>query len=325
MRTRMIASVLALCLLAGISAGAAGAGEKIFRVGHITTTEYPFHKALLVMDEELGRRSNGTLRLRIYPNAQLGDLTELIESVQMGNLDMAISSTSFITNFCPTLNLFEMPFLFENYEQVDKVLESPVGDSFLAQVAEANLKGLGWFETGFRSMATRSRPVNGAEDMVGLRLRTQSSKIHQELFRALGSDPAPMSLGDAFVALQQGAIDGYENAYSGMYDNKTYEVCKYGSVTNHVYTPAMFFMSLDRWNGLGEEEQRIFAESALVAARVARAELRKLEEVAVENLAKEGMIFNTVDLTDFRKKAMVVYDNHPELAEHVAKVRELIR
>lgn len=325
MRTRMIAAALALCLAAGMFAGRAGAGEKVFRVGHITTTENSFHKALLALDEELNKRTNGGLRLRIYPNAQLGDLTELIESVQMGNLDMAISSTSFITNFCSALDVFDMPFLFENYEQVDRVLDSPVGLSYLDKVADANLKGLGWFETGFRSMATRSKPIRDASDMVGFRLRTQSSKIHQELFRALGADPAPMSLGDAFVALQQGAIDGYENSYSGMYDNKSYEVCKYGSITNHVYTPAMLFMSLDRWNGLNETERKAFMESAAVAAKVARAENRRQEEAAVDNLSKEGMIFNTADLAEFRKKSMAVYDNHPELADAVAEVREIIR
>jgi TRAP-type C4-dicarboxylate transport system substrate-binding protein len=161
--------------------------------------------------------------------------------------------------------------------------------------------------------------------MVGLRLRTQSSRIHQELFRALGCDPVPMSLGDAFVALQQGAIDGFENSYSGMYDSKTYEICKFGAITNHVYTPAIYFMCLDRWNELTPAEQAMFLEAGAIAAKVARAENRRQEAAAVKNLEVEGMKFTTADLTEFRKKAMTVYDAHPELADSIAAIRDAIR
>jgi tripartite ATP-independent periplasmic transporter solute receptor, DctP family len=324
MRTRKWALLLAVFVLTAAPLFA-GQRVKTIRVGHIVTTEGAFHLALTEMDKELDKLSDGKIRLKIYPNGQLGMLIELIESVQSGNLDMAVAASAFIANFAPDLTVFDLPFLLDDYEQVDKLLDGEIGVGLLDKLGESNIKGLGWFEVGFRSLAITTKKINSVEDMEGLRLRTMSNKLHQELFRALGCDPVPMDWGDAFTALQQRAIDGSENSLSVMYDNKTYEVSKNGAITNHVYTPAGLIMSMDKWNSFTPEEQEIIVKAAAVAARFARDENRRQEEVAMENLTKVGMTFTYPEIEPFRKKAMAVYDMHPELKDVVAKVREQVK
>ncbi len=318
--------VLGLAVLAMVS-GTLFAGQRVktIRAGNIVTTEGALHLGMVEMDKELDRLSGGAIRLKIYPNAQLGGLTELIESVQSGNLDMAVAASAFIANFAPDLTVFDLPFLLENYEQVDKLLDGDIGVGLLNKLSDSNIKGLGWFEVGFRSLAVAPRRIEKVSDVKGLRLRTMSNKMHQELFRALGCDPVPMDWGDAFTALQQGAIDGCENAISVMYDNKTYEVCKNGAVTNHVYTPAGLIMSMSRWNSFSPEEQAMIAKAAAVASKFAREENRRQEDVAIEKLAKVGMTFTRPDIAPFREMAKTVYDNHPELKDIVARVRKEIQ
>jgi tripartite ATP-independent transporter DctP family solute receptor len=303
----------------------AGQRVKTIRAGNIVTTDGALHLGMVEMDKELDRLSRGGIRLRIYPNAQLGGLTELIESVQSGNLDMAVAASAFIANFAPDLGVFDLPFLLEDYEQVDKLLEGEIGVDLLNKLSESNIKGLGWFEVGFRSLAVTPRKIERVSDIEGLRIRTMSNKMHQELFRALGCDPVPMDWGDAFTALQQGAIDGCENAISVMYDNKTYEVCKNGAVTNHVYTPAGLIMSMDRWNSFSPEEREMVTKAAIVASKFAREENRRQEAVAIENLAKVGMTFTHPDIALFREKAKTVYNNHPELKDIVERVRKEVQ
>lgn len=319
-------SVLFAIILVGCGGRSSGGGGAqtesiVIRTAHIVTLEGAFHKAFLVMDEDLQKQSGGTMKLEIFPNAMLGGLTELIEAVQTGNLDMAVSASSFITNFVPDLAVFDLPFLFKDYAHVDKVLDGELGQNLLAKMEANNIKGLAWWEVGFRSVANSKFAIQTVDDIKGIRIRTMSNQIHQELFRELGADAVPMDWGDAFVGLQQGAIDACENAISVMYDNKTYEVCPYGSVTNHVYTPAGLLMSIKRWNSFTEQQKTWLMDSVKAGTKMAREENRRQELTAIDNLKKVGMNFVYPDVEPMRKKVLPVYDRHPELQEAVKQVR----
>lgn len=220
--------MFALCACGNTATDSSDSGPTyVFTFGTVDTDEHPSTMSAKKLGEILNEKAPGKWQINVHPNSTLGGAAELVESIQMGNVDMACPATSFLANYVPSIGVLDLPYMFTNTSEAYAVLDGDVGQQLAADVEAVGIKCLSYWEVGFRCIANSARPINSVEDVSGLRLRIMSNEIHQALFSALGVDPVPMGLADALVANQQGTIDGMDNPIRIMVDaNCAYDVSK---------------------------------------------------------------------------------------------------
>lgn len=335
----LLAIVFTLCACGGSSTPAsptteAPAEEKAtsdngktyeFSFGTVDTEEHPTTMSARKLGEALEERAPGRFKINVYPNSTIGGAAELVESVQMGNVDMACPATSFVANYVPSLGVLDLPYMFTNTEEAYAVLDGEIGEQLMDDVEAVGIKPLTWWEVGFRCMANNQRPIESVDDVSGLRLRIVSNDVHQALFTELGVDPVPMGLADALVANQQGTIDGMDNPLSGLYTTSVYEFDKYIAVTNHVYTAQIVIMSQKAWNSMDPADQEIFMEAIKEATDFDREQQAVQTAEAADKLQEKGCEISYPDLSGFAEKMDAVYDQFPQYADTISAIREVTK
>lgn len=259
------------------------------RFGHAHSDTDSQHIAALEFAKKVKERTNGQIEVQVFGNNQLGNDGAMIAGVRGGTIDIETSGNPFFTGMVPKLNVFDLPYLFDNAQQAYKALDSDVGRSLLDELGNHQLKGLAFWEVGFRSLANNKRAVNEPADIKGLKIRTTPNPAHIKAFQLLGANPQPMPFGEVFAALESGAIDGHENPPSLMLSSKMYEVQKNLSLTNHAYTALIVVMNKKRFDSLTPENQKIILEEAANAAKFQRDLNAKSEQTAVDTLRAKGM------------------------------------
>jgi tripartite ATP-independent transporter DctP family solute receptor len=299
----------------------AKAEKRIMRIGIGLNEDHPQFKGLEKFKEELNKRVD-TIEVQLFANSQLGDDRSMMEGLQLGTQEGTCPSTAPIVGFKEEFKVFDFPFLFPNEEAADKILDGPIGQELLDSLSEVGIKGLVYWENGFRNLTNREVPVRTPEDMKGLKIRTMENPVHLAAFRALGANPTPMAFGELFTALQQKTVDGQENPIATIYYNKFYEVQGYTTLTKHVYSPFVFMISQKFWDESTPEEQDAIMEAAKIARDYERKLNREANQTLAKELEKEGM--EVIELTPeqqaaFMEKAQTIY---PEFAK--GKVADLL-
>ncbi|RNB76608.1 TRAP transporter substrate-binding protein [Brevibacillus panacihumi] len=282
----------------------------VFKAGHSLTEDHPYHVAMKDMAKRVEEKSQGKVKIEVYPLSQLGAERELTEGLTLGTVDMVITSTAPVTNFYPKLGILDLPFLFESRDHAYKVLDGEVGQGILKDIESANIIGLAWAENGFRHVTNGTKVVKTPADLEGMKLRTQENQIHLAAFEAMGAKPTPMAWTEALTALQQGVVDGQENpaivanTYK-LYDSKQTQM----SLTGHVYSAAMILFSKPVWDKLPADVQTLIAEEAKVAGQQERELMIKMEEESLQVLKDHGVtITEDVDKQAFRDAMKPVYE-----------------
>ena len=222
MKKKMMALLLTVSVICGMLSGCGGAPSSSassedglptydLKMTAGITKDQPHGLAAQWMIDEIYERSNGRIKITLYDNNTLGTERECAEGVQTGNFDFAIVNMSVMSNFIPEFGVFDLPYIFESQEHADNVFLGEIGQEYLDMCESVNLKGLCTYESGFRCLTNSKRDVRSVEDVKGLKIRVMENDIHVALWQALGADAAPMAWGDAFTAMQQGALDGQEN------------------------------------------------------------------------------------------------------------------
>jgi tripartite ATP-independent transporter DctP family solute receptor len=258
---------------------------------------------------EMDKQSGGEIKINLKPAGALGGERDVIEGLQIGSVELTISSTGPIGNFIPEVYVLDFPFLFTSYDSARSVLDGPIGQELLAKFESQGLVGLAWAENGFRHVTNSVHPVKTPEDLKGLKLRTMENQVHIAAFEAAGASPTPMSWTEVLTSLQQGTIDGQENPIPVLTANKMWEIQKYLTLTGHVYSPAVIVMSKIHWDGLTEEQQGWFVAAGKAAAAAARATVSANEESGVKLLSGNGMeVVTEVDKAAFAAAVQPAYD-----------------
>ncbi len=293
-----LAGCAALSLLA--VAGTAGAQTKL-RFGHAHPETDSQHIAAVEFAKKVKERTQGGVEVQIFPNNQLGNDNAMIAGVRGGTIDMVASGNPYFTGMVPRLNALDLPYQFSDAAQLYRVLDGSVGRGLLDELEAHQLKGLAFWEVGFRSLANNKRPVKNAADIKGLKLRTTPNPSHIKMFQLLGANPQPMPFGEVFPALESGAIDGHENPPLVMLSTKMYEVQKYFSLTKHAYTALDFVMNKAKFDSLKPEYQKVILEEAVAAARLQRGLNAKGEADGLAQLRAKGMqIIENPDIASIR-------------------------
>ncbi|WP_347551298.1 TRAP transporter substrate-binding protein [Pseudalkalibacillus hwajinpoensis] len=315
--TALSLSVLVACGGADQEAsneGEAASGEaKTLQVGITLAEDSHYYKGLEHFAELVDEKSEGELAIEIFPNGSLGGERDMVESLQVGSLDMVLTSTGPLGGFAPEINVVDLPFLFENREHAYKVLDGEVGQDLLAGLEDQSLKGLAWWENGFRHITNSKLPIEKPEDLNGLKIRTMENNVHMDSFKALGADPTPMSFTELFTALQQGVVDGQENPVPIISTSRFYEVQDYLTLTGHFYSPAALLVSSQVFDGLTEDQQKALQEAAVEGAEYEREIVAEMEEEMIADLKEQGMqIVEDVDKKAFQEATKSVYDQYSD-------------
>lgn len=287
--------------------------KKTLQVGMTLAEDSHYNKGLEKFAELVKEKSDGELTIEIFPNGSLGGERDMVESLQVGTLDMVLSSTGPLGGFAPEINVVDLPFLFEDREHAYKVLDGEVGQDLLTKLEDSNIKGLAWWENGFRNVTNSKRAIKKPEDLEGLKIRTMENEVHMDSFEAMGANPTPMSFTELFTALQQGVVDGQENPVPIIKTSQFFEVQDHLTLTGHFYSPAALLVSSKVFDGLSEEHQKVLQEAAQEGAEFERKVVKEMDKEMVADLKEKGMnVVEDVDKDAFREATKSVYKKYEE-------------
>ncbi len=330
----LISALLSLPLFAGGSSDKAqqSAAQSdypslVLKLGHIGDPGHPYSKGADYFAELINKRSNGKIVVKTYPSSQLGDQKTLIEGLVFGTVDMALVGTAALGQFQPQISLFDLPFLFEDLDHAYKSLDT-VGMDLGKPLEAKGVKLLGYMENGIRHMTNNVRPIKSPEDMKGLKIRVQTNKIHVAMIKALGASPTPMSLGELYTAMQQGAVDGQENPAAHIYTQRFYEVNKYASRTAHCYAPEPVLISMVKWNSFPQNVKDLFVSCAADAIAWQRKLSADEDEGLWDKIKATGkMEVIDVDRKPFMAATASLYEEFADSVgrDNIAKVKALAK
>lgn len=322
---RRILQSMAVAVAAALAAPAAAQDKVVLKVGLLGTTEYFYYKGAKHMADLAAQRSKGRIEMQLFPNQGLGNERDMIEGMQLGTVDMAVVNTPAFASFDSKFMLFDMPFLFNDWKHIEKVLNGPVGEQLKKATEARGIKTFAFSTAGFRHVVNRRKEVRTPDDLRGLKIRTLDNPVHTAIMNAMGGNATPMQYGEVATALRQGTIDGLDFQLGATATEKMYEVNKFMSLTGHVFTGVMYTMSMKRWNALSPELQKIVAETAVAGANQETELFNKFELDAANILRKNGMAVIEVDKAPFRARTAAVYERFEdrvgkELIESVRKM-----
>ncbi|MGE6579647.1 TRAP transporter substrate-binding protein [Vreelandella aquamarina] len=303
------ALVTAISALATASIALHAQAATDISLGHTLSSTSHYSVGAEAFKETLERLSDGAFTVTEHASGSLGGEREMIEGLQIGTVDVVITSSGPLGNFVPETYVLDLPFLFENYDQARCVLDSEIGDELLAKMSDHGLVGMAWSENGFRHLTNSQREIASPADAEGLRVRTMENAVHQEAFRQMGARPTPMAFPELFTALQQGTVDGQENPITVIVATNFWEVQDYLSLTGHVYSPAIVLGSPILLDGLSEEERDWFMQAAAASVDATREEVSRLEREGVALLEANGMTVRTeIDPAPFQQAVEPAYE-----------------
>ncbi len=267
-----------------------GEGKITFKLASMTAMDHTYNQGASKFAELVRERSKGRIEVTIFPDGKLGKgEKELLEAIQQGTIDFYVGSTGPVGGFSPSMGILDLPFLFRDYAHADKVLDGPVGRRLLEDLGKGNLKGLAFWENGFRNLTNSKKAVKVPADAKGLKIRTMENKIHLAAWKAVGVNPVALPFGELYGDLQKKSLDGQENPVAVIYSSKFNEVQKYLSLTQHVYSPALIIVSPKTWQTLAKEDQDMILKTAAEVAQYQRKLGRDSEEKQIADLAAKGM------------------------------------
>jgi len=303
---RRLATLAVVVLCLGIACSALA--QTALRINISLAQNSHYGVAIDTFAREVERRTDGRYKVQTFYSSALGAERESVEGVQLGTLDLTLTSTGPLPNFVPDVAIIDIPFLFRDYAHARAVLDGPIGQELLTKFPAKGMVGLAWAENGFRHMTNSKRPVNVPEDLRGLKMRTMENPIHIEAYRQFGILPTPMAFTEVFTALQQGTVDGQENPLSVITAAKLDQVQKYLSLTGHVYSPAVFLINKAQWDKLSQADKQAFLDAAKEAVKANRARVDDDERKAVADLRAKGMtVAENVDKAKFQAALAPVY------------------
>jgi C4-dicarboxylate-binding protein DctP len=293
---------MALLVLACIAPLAWAQAPIVIKFSHVVANDTPKGKGALRFKELAEQRTNGRVKVEVYPNSTLYKDNEEIEALQLGTVHLLAPSVS---KFGPLgvreFEAFDLPFIFPDRNVLAHVTEGPVGASLFKKLESKGIRGLAYWDNGFKVM-TANKPLRMPEDLKGLKMRIQSSKVLDAQFRAVGAIPQVMAFSEVYQALQTGVVDGTENTPSNVYTQKMHEVQKYLTLSDHGYIGYAVIVNAKFWDGLPADIRTTLEGAMRDATRYANAIARQENDQALAAIKAAGKT-EIITLDDRQKAA----------------------
>jgi TRAP-type transport system periplasmic protein len=318
----MKASITRRSALAVVGAGLSAAtfatptraqtAKTVIRLGWTTgdSAQDPYAVGARAFKEEAEKRSGGRLDIQLFPNRALGDERPMIDGMRLGTVDAGIITNAVIAQIEPAFQIVDMPFLFKDEAQAQATLDGVVGKSLAQRLDSKGIQALGFMEGGFRQMINNTRPIRTPEDTKGVKFRVLQSPVFIGMFNALGGTAVPIAWGETFVAVQTGAVDGLEIPVAVIDQNKYFEVTKYLSMTNHIYSMIGLLVSKRTMDRLPADLKTAVSEAATAATAAQRKASAANASQLVDSLKAKGMQVNAIaDAGAFRRAVLPMYES----------------
>jgi len=320
---KFLVLLLVLVMVFSVSAcGGGGGGESdapeaiVIKLAHVNVEEGEVHQSCLKFAEYVAEKSGGVLQVEVYPNGELGDDSDVVESIALGTVQMTVPGSALFTAYDERFAVMNLPYLFASKEQMDAAFTGEFGDMVGEWLEEYGFVNLGYQYDGARSMSNNVRPIYSPTDMAGIKFRVMDSALYIDMFKMMGANPTPMGYGEVYTGLQQGVIDGQDNGPSLTYTSKFNEVQKYYSITQHVYANCPIIIGADFFYGLDEEYQNIIREGAdMYLEKWNREKNSEAEQGYIELIADGGTAVNYLDeegIKAFQASVKPLYDMYRE-------------
>ncbi|MCF7568860.1 TRAP transporter substrate-binding protein [Sabulilitoribacter arenilitoris] len=298
---------------------------KILYLGHSLPQSHPVHKGILEFQKALANKSGGTLKIKVFPDAQLGSEREVLELLQIGSVAATKVSAATLSNFVPEYHILGIPYLFRDQKHRFEVLEGSIGKSILEKGSKFWLRGLCYYDAGSRSFYTSNKPIRTPEDLNGLKIRVMNNQMAINMVNAMGGSATPLAYGELYTAIQQGVVDGAENNPPSFVSSNHYEISKYYTLDQHSAVPDVLLIGTKFWDKLSEEEKVWVQEAADESAQAQKKfwsdsveeSMRIAKEAGVEVIIPEKSLFAEKSksvLEDFIKK-------YPDMEETVNQIK----
>ncbi len=308
----LAAAGLSAVMAVSMTGCGAADGKRIIRIGHNQATTHPTHIALEAFQEFInGSELGEKYVVEVYPSELLGSQNEMVQLTQTGAIDFCVASNSILETFSTNYSIFNLPFLFSNAESYHAAMDDPeLVDPIFDSTKQAGFTTVTWLDAGTRNFYTVNKPINGPEDLKGLKIRVQQSPTNIEMMRLLGGSATPMGFGEVYTALQSNIIDGAENNELALTSNGHGDVCKYYSYDMHQMIPDLVIGNNAFLEGLSEDELAIFEEGFELINEVQRAEWTgAVEEAKATAENEQGVTFLYPDTAPFQEAVLPLHDS----------------
>ena len=319
--TKLLVMMLLVGLLASGSLFAGGGGESSassgpqkWRWGQANPDGVPLNDGAKRFAQLLREETKNAISVDVYAQAQLGNDRDLIEGVGLGSLELC-SVTGALTNFSAAFLTFDLPYIVKNNDaglrKAFSIFDGPVGREVLDTLEAKDIKGLGFWESGFRHCINSKKDIRTPADIQGMKIRTMENELHLAYYRAVGAMPVAIASSEAFTALRQGVIDGMDNNLFSFLSQKPYEVAKHISLTGHVYSPGVVLMHLGLYKSLPDDHRKIIDRLIKEVGIWQREHSLQFDKKAIEELKKFGCtIIEDIDYDVWQNACSKVYDEY---------------
>jgi tripartite ATP-independent transporter DctP family solute receptor len=288
--------------------GQGSRGTRVLRSADAHPDGYPTVGAVRAFADALETRSEGRLRLKLFPGGQLGQEADTLEITIFGGLDVNRVNIAPLQAFAPETRVPSLPFLFRSTAHMRAALDGTPGQAILRALEPHGLIGLCFYDSGTRSFYTTGSPILTPDDLAGRKIRVQNSDLYVAMVQALGGNATPMAYGEVYQALTQGVVDGAENNWASYESSRHFEVARYYSLTRHVMAPEVLVMSAKRWKRLAQADRDLVLACARDSVPVMRSLWDAREAEAETRLRAAGVEVFEPDLSPFRERVAPVWD-----------------
>ena len=301
--------------------------ELVLRYAENQPEDYPTTQAALAFGNLLEEQTGGRVKVAVYSKGELGAEMSVIQQIQFGGIDFARVSLSQLAEYMPALNVLQLPFLYQDADQMWRVLDGSIGDEFLTRLDAIDLTGLSWFDAGVRSFYTREK-VTGLDDLQGLTIRVQESDMMSDMITALGAKPAQVVYSKVYAALHNAEIDGAENNWPSYEVMGHYEVAPFFLKDEHTRVPEVQLASpavMEKLAALDESFPEVIRACARESAQKERELWARREADAEQNMRKLGICVTELDEAEkarFRAAVQPMYDRFRSHAKLIQRIRE---
>jgi TRAP-type transport system periplasmic protein len=298
-----VLTFLTIVFLCGFSEAA----DKVIKLGHVLDTKHPYHLGAEHFAKRVAELTKGKVEVQIYPSSQLGAEREMVEALQIGTIEMCASTSAVAARFVKEIEIFNLPFLFKDFQHLYKVLDSPFGEELNQAAQKKGLRVVGWWVGGSRSIYAR-KPISDLASMKGLKIRTLESPLVIATWKALGLIPTPIPFNEVYPALQQGVVDAGEGNVISYESMKFDEVAPYVSHIKYLITVQLLLISENYFKSLSSDTQQALIQAAKECVLVERKANEEAEEKIIEILKKKKRTVVIPDLEPFVAAVQPVYE-----------------
>ena len=278
------------------------------RLTHPADPTHPVHVEAEKMAQRIGDRTNGGVKITLFPNNALGSPVETAQQTRLGAIDMILMNPANIEAISKTIGVINIPYQFDSYEHAHRTLDVTARQWIEQQLATAGFAWIANFEWGFRALSNSRRPINSPEDVSGLKIRVPPELAIKAAFEALGANTQTVAFQEVYLALANKTVDGQDNPIGTTFAAKFFEVQSHVALTRHIYASIMFAANPRTWkNRLDDQQRTIIIEEATAAGAAARKAVREREEENLAAMQKTGVAITRPDVAPFRARMDPAY------------------